>query len=220
MSEPSAAEALPLEKPRSILAEVLERRRVLLVLGILIAELVLFVVGLFTPLSSATQQTLANETSSQLGPVQSASAAELVVFIFSHNLSIAVVEMVPILGAFVFVLSVYSTGLAAQALVASQGLPGQLGVVLLAFPYSLVELSAYAMAVGAGVMLLVAWRKGRLRRELKVFVLEVGLIAGVLLAAAAMETLTNFSPLLGFALWLPTGLTIAGVIVISARYHR
>jgi Stage II sporulation protein M len=219
MSEPTDDRGARSEKPGGAVAELLDRHRILLVLGIFLAELALLVVGLLTPLSSATLQTLANETSSQFGAVQSSTPVELVVFIFSHNLSIAIVEMIPIFGAFLFVLSVYSTGLAAQAVVVSQGLPSQLGIILLAFPYSLVELSAYAMSVGAGVMLAVSWRRRRLRRELRVFLLEAMLIAGVLLAAAAMETLTKFSPLIGFALWLPTGLTLAGVVLLSARYR-
>ena len=206
-------------KSRGVLSELLDTHRLLLVLGILLGELTLFVGGLLTPLSPATQQTLANATRSQFASVQSATPVELVVFIFSHNLSIAALEMVPILGALLFVLSVYSTGLAAQAIAVSQGLPSQLGIVLLAFPYSLVELSAYAMAVAAGVMLILSWRRRKLRRELRVFLLEGVVIAGVLLTAAAMETLTGFAPVIGFALWLPTGLALAGVILLSTR-HR
>jgi uncharacterized membrane protein SpoIIM required for sporulation len=217
MSEQEVPPVFSEERPRSVLAEVLNRRRILLVVGVLVVELALFAVGLLTPLSNSAQQSLANETSSQFSGFRSASPEQLVVFIFSHNLSIALAEMVPLLGAFLFVLSAYSTGLAAQAIVASQGLPGQFGAILLAFPYSLVELSAYAIAVGAGIMLLVSWRRKRLRRELKVFFFEVVVVAAVLVVAATMETATEFSPLLGFALWLPTGLVLAGIIVLSWR---
>lgn len=186
-------------------------------MGVLIVELAIFAVGVQTPLSTSEQQSLMNATNSQFASVQSASPEELVIFIFTHNLSIALAEMVPVLGAFLFVLSVYSTGLAAQVIVASQGLPSQFAVVLFLFPYSIVELSAYAMAVGAGIMLLVSWKKKRLRRELKVFLLEGVSVAAVLMVAAVMETTTKISPVLGLALWLPTGLALAGIIVFSWR---
>ena len=202
---------------KSVGAELLDRRRLLLILVVLLVELALFAVGLLTPLSQSAQQSLANQTNTQFAGVQSASPEQLVEFIFTHNLTIALVEMVPVLGAFLFLLSVYSTGLAAQAIVVSQGLPSQFGVILFAFPYSLVELSAYAIAVGAGTMLLVAWRRKRIRHELKIFLFEGVVVAAVLLVAAAMEAATKVSPLFGFALWLPTGLALAGLIVVSGR---
>jgi len=217
LSEPIPTSAPSEEKPKGVKAELLDRRRILLVVAVLLVELALFASGLLTPLSNSAQQSLANQTNSQFAQVESASPIQLAVFIFTHNLMIALIEMVPVLGAFLFVLSVYSTGLAAQAIVVSQGLPSQFGAILFAFPYSLVELSAYAIAVGAGIMLLVSWRRKKLHREIKVFALQGVVVAAVLLVAAAMETATDISPLLGFALWLPTGLALAGIIVLSER---
>lgn len=217
MSEPAPEPGPPAGQSRSLAAEFFDRRRLFLILGILAAEFVIFAVGVLTPLSSSAQQSLANETNSQFATVQSASPEQLVLFIFSHNLSIALIEMVPVLGAFLFVVSVYSTGLAAQVIVASEGLPKQFAGVLLVFPYSIVELSAYAIAVGAGTMLLVSWRRKRLRRELRVFVLDLVLVAVVLFVAATMEATTKLSLILGFALWLPTGLALAVIIVLSGR---
>jgi uncharacterized membrane protein SpoIIM required for sporulation len=206
----------PEQSPR-ISWELLDRRRLIIILGILLIEFAIFVVGLFTPIPKSDQQTLANETDSQFASIQSASPAQLVLFIFFHNLTIALVEMAPVIGAFLFVYSVYSTGLIAQVIAVSQGLPGQVGAIIFVFPYSLVELSAYAIAVGSGIMLLVALRKKQLHREIRVFVLEAVVVTGVLFVAAVMETATKFSPALGFALWLPTGLGIAGLIVLSSR---
>lgn len=217
MSETQEGLGPQVEQPRSLPAEFFDRRRMLLILGILIIELAIFSVGVLTPLSSSTQRALANETNSEFAFVPSATPTQLIVFIFTHNLSIALAEMVPIFGAFLFVLSVYSTGLASQVIVVSKGLPTQFAAILFLFPYSIVEFSAYAIAVGGGIMLLVSWREGRLRRELRVFALEAALVAAVLFVAAMMETATNFSPLLGLLLWLPTGLVLAGIVLLSRR---
>lgn len=197
---------------------VLSRRRVTLVLAVLAIEVVIFFVGLLIPLSDATRQAMFNQTSSQFGEVQTGSAAQLTGFIFTHNASIAYLEMIPVAGAVLFAVSVFSTGLAAQALVASQGYPVQLGAAIFVFPYSWVELTGYSVALVSGFMLLAAWRKRRLRQELRVFVLEGVSVAAILLVAAAMEAATvKISVTLGFALWLPTLLALGGVIVLAGR---
>jgi uncharacterized membrane protein SpoIIM required for sporulation len=210
----------PPPKPRSLASELLDRQRLLLMLGVLVIELAIFVSGLVTPISSAEQQVIVNQTSSQFTPIQSASLQEQVVFIFSHNLLIALTETVPVLGAFLFVYSVHYTGLVTQAIVASRNLPGLAGLILFVFPYSLVELSAYAIAVGSGVMLIWAAIMKHLVRELKVFAIEVAVIVAVLFTAAAMEAATSSSLIVGIALWIPTGLAIAGLKILSSRTPR
>lgn len=215
MTSADTTEAAP---ERGAAAEILSRRRMFLVLAALLAEIGLFAAGLLTPLPDATRQALANQASSQFGGVQNRSAVQLVGFIFSHNAAIAIPEMIPVLGALLFVVSVFSTGLAAQALVASQGLPASWGALIFAFPYTVVELTAYAVALVSGFMLLVAWRKKRLRRELKFFALEGLGVLAILVVAATMEVITvKVSPASGFALWLPTGLALAGVLVFAGR---
>ena len=110
------------------------------------------------------------------------------------------------------------TGQIFQAVALSQGAPGALyGLLLLFFPFIIVELSAYAVAVSSGVMAIVAWRRRRLRYETKVLVLEAGIVTTMLLVAAAMETTTIVNPTLGIALWIPTGLTIAALARVSLR---
>ncbi|MDE1852119.1 MAG: stage II sporulation protein M [Thaumarchaeota archaeon] len=203
---------------RGVASELLSRSRLTLFFVVLLVEFAIFFAGLLTPISVSTQQTLANQTNTQFAPINSSTPVQLVVFIFSHNLPIALAEMIPVLGALLFVFSVYSTGLVAQALAVSQGLPAQWGALIIAFPYTSVELSAYAVAVGAGGMLVVAWRRKRLRREVEVFVLESLLITAILLVAAAMEMTTiRVSLLFGFALWLPTGLVLATIVMKSWR---
>lgn len=217
MSQAEEGPATHGEQPRGIAAEFFDRGRMLLFVGVLVAELVIFVTGVATPLSNSAQQSLVNETNSQFAGFQSASPVQLVVFVFTHNLFIALAEMIPVAGAFLFVFSVYTTGLAAQVIVVSKGFPAEAAAILFAFPYSIVEFSAYALAVAAGIMLLASWRRRRFRRELRVFVLEAMLVAFVLIIAAGMETVTGISPLIGFALWLPTGAAVAGIILFARR---
>jgi uncharacterized membrane protein SpoIIM required for sporulation len=217
MYEPPAAPSPEPAAEKSPMDDLLNGRRLLLIFAILIVELVIFGFGLLTPLSQATQQALANQTNNQFGFVKTATPPQLVVFIFAHNLPIALAEMIPVLGAGLFGLSIYGTGLAAQAIVVAQGHSAIDGIILLFFPYSLVELSSYAIAVGGGIMLIVALIRERFRRELKVFMLEAVVITMFLLVAAIMETVTGLSPAIGFALWLPTGLALAGIILAAGR---
>lgn len=205
------------ERPSGLAAEFFDRGRMLLFLGVLVVELAIFATGVATPLSNSAQQTLVNETNSQFAGFQSASPVELVVFVFTHNLLIALAEMIPIAGAFLLVFSVYTTGLAAQVIVVSKGFPAEAAAILFAFPYAIVEFSAYALAAAAGIMLLISWREKRFRRELRVFVLEAVIVTIVLIVAAGMETVTGISPLFGFALWLPTGAVVAGIILFARR---
>ncbi len=206
-----------LEPPGNAVNEFLDTRRLLLVLGVLLVEVGVFAAGLSTPLSASVRHSIENQTGTQFASVPTASAPQLFTFIFTHNLPFALVEMIPILGAVVFVSSIYVTGLAAQVGALAYGYPGQFGAVLLLFPYSFVEFSAYAVAVGAGVMLIVSWRRGRLGRELRVLVLEMAAVPLLLFVAAAMETTTKFFPLAGFALWLPTGLAVAALAIYARR---
>jgi len=219
MSEaPVTLETAPApEPPRSALSELFDRRRLAVFLIALLVEFAIFVFGLLTPLSVPAQQTLENQTSAQFAAVPTASAQQLVTLIFTHNILLAYLELIPFLGAFVFVYSIYVTGLVAQVIATSAGYPGQLGVILFVFPYSLVEFSAYAIAVASGVMLVLAWRRKTLDREIRVLPMELAAVAAVLALAAAMETVTRFSPLIGFILWLPTGLGVAGIVVFSRR---
>jgi hypothetical protein len=217
MSENPPVMEEPAPRPRSLVSELLDRQRLLLMLGVFILELVIFVSGLLTPLPSSEQQIIANQTSSQFAPIQSASLPQQIVFIFSHNLLIALFEMVPVLGAFLFIYSVHFTGLVTQAIVAEKNLPGLAGLILFIFPYTLVELSAYAIAVASGVMLIWSAIVKRLVRELKVFAIEAVVIVAVLFTAAAMEAATGSSWIVGIVLWIPTGLVIVGLKILSSR---
>lgn len=183
-------------------------------------EIAIFFAGLLIPVDHGTQGAPINQTSSEFSTIQNAPPLQVVFLIFSHNVVIALVDAVPALGAFVFATSIFSTGVLAQVLLASNGVPGVFGAFLLIFPYTLVELSAYAVALGSGVMLIAAWGKKRLRSEVRVLAEEVVVILALLLLAASMEEATSLSPPLGIALWIPTGVAIALLAVIMRSRIR
>jgi hypothetical protein len=145
---------------------------------------------------------------------------QVVSLIFSHNFEIALVDIVPMLGFLSLATSMFANGLLAQALVASNGVPGYFGAFLLLFPYSIVELSAYAVALGSGVMLITALRDGRLGLEVRVLAKEVAVVVVLLLLAAVMEEATNLSLFVGIALWIPTALAAATLAMIVRRRTR
>jgi hypothetical protein len=215
MTEPGAGlEGAPTPRLRD---DLLSRGRILLMLGIFAVELSLFAAGLVVPVDSGTRQSIANQTSTMFQWINASNPIQVVVFIFSHNLSIALIDAVPALGIPWFAYSMYTTGLVAQALLAARNVPGFFGLFLLFFPYSLVELASYSVAVGSGVMIIVSAVRRRFMRELRAFVIELMVVAAFLLAAASMEEVTNLSPAIGLALWLPTGLGIAGLALLAAR---
>jgi uncharacterized membrane protein SpoIIM required for sporulation len=198
--------------------ELLGRRRFVIILIVLIVELTLFFVATSLPIDAATQQVLQNEAKNLTAASGSSGPTGLLVLIFTHNAAIAFGEMVPVVGGLLWIVSIYATGQIVQAVALSHGASGPLyGLVLLIFPFAIVELAGYAVAVGSGLMLIVAWRRRRLRNETRVLVLEAGVVAAMLLTAAVMETVTSINPVLGIALWIPTGLTTWALALISVR---
>jgi hypothetical protein len=219
MSEEETYQELAPQPRPSVVKELLERQRLLLILTVLLVELTIFFLATSMPMDAATQQMLVNGAKNLSTTSSSSGPTGQFVYTFTHNATIAFLEMVPVIGGLLWVVSIYVTGQVVQALALSQGAPGALyGLLLLFFPYAIVELASYAVAVSSGIMLIVAWRRRRLRSEAKVLVLEAGVVAAMLLAAGAMETVTivyaQSIPALGIALWIPTGLTIAALVLI------
>jgi uncharacterized membrane protein SpoIIM required for sporulation len=215
--EETHQELIPQSRP-STLKELLGRRRFVLILVVLLVELTIFFVATSVPIDAATQQALQNEAKNLTAASNSSSPTGQLVQIFTHNAAIAFGEIVPVVGGLLWVVSIYATGQIIQAVALSHGAPGLLyGLVLLIFPFAIVEMAAYAVAVSSGLMLIIAWRRHRLRDETRVLVLEAGAVAAILLTAAVMETVTSVNPVLGIALWIPTGFTTWALALISAR---
>lgn len=209
----------PIPRPRpSAVEELLGRRRFVIILIVLIVELTVFFVATSVPIDAATQQALQNEAKNFTAATDSSGPTGLLINIFTHNAAIAFGEMIPVVGGLLWVVSIYATGQIIQAVALFHGAPGPLyGLVLLIFPFAIVELAGYAVAFGSGLMLIVAWRQRRLRNETRILVLEAGVVAAMLLTAAVMETVTSINPVLGIALWIPTGLTTWALALIPVR---
>ena len=218
--EAGGEESIP--RPRqSAVMELLGRWRVVLVLEVLLVELTILFLATSVPIDVTTRQALQSEAKSLSRSTSGLSPPDMFLFIFTHNVVVAFGEMVPVLGGFLWVISIYATGQVIQLVALSQGAPGLLyGFLILFFPFAIVELSAYAVAVTSGAMLIVAWRRRRLRAEAKVLVLEAGIVAALLLSAAAMETVTIVDPTLGLFLWMPTGTILTVLAWITRRPGR
>jgi hypothetical protein len=192
------------------------RERFLLLVGLFVLELVVFFAATATPLSQATGESL-RQSAGAICP-HDAPPLQTTACIFSHNLFVALTEMIPGVGALVFLYSIFITGQAIQAIALPYGVPATFyGALLLVFPFTIVELSAYVLAVESGSMIIVASLRKRLRKEAEVFVIEIFGVAVMLLLAAAMETTTELSPGFSLALWLPLGLLIAWLAIALTR---
>ncbi|MDV3277771.1 MAG: stage II sporulation protein M [Nitrososphaerales archaeon] len=202
------------EQGRGILDELVKRNRIV-IFGLAFAiELAIYFGATVIPIDPAQQQELANLPNSILGSAPSQGSVSIFAALFSHNLEVALLEMIPAAGAAVFFISTFLTGQVIQAGAISSNLPGPLlGVFLFLVPDTLVEQFAYAVAVASGTMLIVAWRRRQLVRELRVFALEAGVVAFTLVLAAALETVVIVDSLVGFALWLPTALGIFALVM-------
>jgi uncharacterized membrane protein SpoIIM required for sporulation len=213
----SQPEAQQEQRPRSLAWQLVEKGR-LAIFGItLLVELIIFFVAMVIPIGPAQQQELVRQANDLLGSTGQQTSITIFSAIFSNNIRVALIDMVPAAGAALFVASIYTTGQVIQALAISNGLPGPLfGVLLFLFPFALVELSAYAIAVASGTMLLVAWRRKTLRKELWVFVFEMVAVFVCVLVAAVMETVGIVTPLVGLSLWLPMAAAIFA-LAMAAR---
>ena len=218
MSEEEAnQEPIPAPRPSAV-KELLGRRRLALALAVLFVELAIFFLAASVPINAVTQQALQSEAKNLSSASSSLGPTNLFVYIFSHNAAIAFGEMVPVVGGLLWVVSIYTTGQIVQAVALSQGASGALyGFSLLLLPFTIVELTAYTVAVSSGVMVIDAWRQRRLRNEARVLVLEAGVVVAMLLVAAAMETVTILNPGLGVALWIPTGITVVILALVFVR---
>ena len=205
-------------KPEAGPERILERGRLLLLLGVFVLELLLFFGAMVIPIDPATQQRLQQAANSLENSTADQAPVSVLGLIFTNNVRVALAEMIPGAGILVFFISILNTGQVIQVLALSKGVPGVFyGVALFVFPFSFVELSGYAVALCSGSMLIVAWRRSRLRREARVFLLELVGVVLILLVAATMETITLLSPEIGLALWLPTGLIVAWLTITVRR---
>ncbi len=192
--------------------------RVLLFLAILIIAIVLFLAAMSVPLDPAQQRTFLSAGQNITESVSATNPLDTISFIYLNNVRIGLIEAVPFVGPLFFGYSIYTSGQILEAFAVSINVPPLLlGAVTFIFPHALIEFAGYAVAVTAGVMLIVSGIRRRMRKEIRVFAKELLAAGALLLAAAVIETLEIVSPLFGFALWLPIALLL---IVVSLWLNR
>jgi len=211
-AQESPPATVPEVPPESAFDMLFERGRVTFIAIVLLVEVALFMLAIVVPVDANLRQQLVAQGQSAL-PSTNTSAGALVGLIVANNLRVALLEMVPAFGFILLPISILASGIIVQGFAISNAVsPAVVAFSYLLLPFTFVELLAYAIALVSGTMVLVAWRRRRLHREAKVFALEIAAIVVVLTVAAAMETISIFSPLLGILLWLP--LAVAAVPVI------
>jgi uncharacterized membrane protein SpoIIM required for sporulation len=197
-------------------------RRVLIFVAVLVIELTIFFGAMSYPLDPAQQQSLNQEGQQLVQSVNSGGPLDTFFGIFLNNVRIGLIEAIPFVGPVFLGYSIFYTGEVLQAFAVSSNPPISpliLGAVTFVFPHALIEFAGYAVAVTAGVMLIWAGIKKRLRTEIKTYAQEVLIAGAILLVAAATETaeIVNSQTLLPLALWVPIAI---GIVVIWVWLHK
>lgn len=156
------------------------------------------------------------------GQVMSLSFTNVALAIFLHNMVPATLDMVPFFGMLIFVLSTIVTGLTLSAEAVTLGQNGSLlAIKLMTLPYSWIELSAYALSLSEGLILIKAGIKGRFWKELMSTGVRMWLLAMTLLFVAAL--FESATILLGFPLyyltWIPFAM-IVSILAVALRRKR
>lgn len=197
----------------SIIGELLGRKRVSVFFVVFALEIAILTIATTIPIGQLKQSQLLEEGRRMAEVVMQSSFFDGTLFIFYHNLTVALLEIIPVVGVIIFLYSIYITGQVIQAISLSHNVPGTVaGYLLLFFPYSVIELSAYSIAVTSGIMLLISLRRGKFSNELKVLPFEVLGVIFTLMLAALFEEVTIRSPIVGLSLWIPSILVFLYVI--------
>jgi uncharacterized membrane protein SpoIIM required for sporulation len=213
--------------------KIIVGRRWLLIAILFLVEIAMIVFianSAFLPSELGIYERQYNSTSAVLNQ----SAAGQVMGIFSNNFRVAIVELVPLLGLAIFGLSLYETARIVEviAIVKNVGVGLALGNLFF-LPSTWLELPAYAIAAAESFYLVYALFLGfksgwsKFAREIRFLVVNIILIAGVLIVAAAFEvTEIQFEQgpvqTQAYALltWIPFVVVFAGVIAFWRRARR
>lgn len=199
--------------------KIIVGRRWKLILGLFILELAVIVAVSNSPFFP-TEQTTYEHQYNDTATVLNQSAPGQVASIFSNNFRVAIYEMIPALGLFIFGLSLYETARIVEVIGLVRHLPVGAALGTLFFlPSTWLELPAYAIAATEGIYIIYSLTRGmaRFTRELRFVIVNVILIAGVLIVAATFEVTEiqlegSANPALAFATWLPF-VVVAAVVL-------
>ncbi|MCX8203403.1 MAG: hypothetical protein N3H32_03700 [Nitrososphaeria archaeon] len=145
---------------------------------------VVFAAAAHVPLGREEARRMSEELSSIAASIDSPLK------IFANNAAIALLMVVPLLGAAAGLYVIYNTGLYLSALAITSGTPpALLAVVPVLAVYGVLEFFGYGICFSEGIRLLLAIAKRRLRPEIRPtsFMVALGLL--VLFVAALLEFL-------------------------------
>ena len=151
------------------------------VMIVFFAELVYLFVGMTIPVSQSTINQISSQNSSLASTVASLAFLPRAFYIFFNNFRLGAIEIVPVLGWFIFGYSIYNTALAIEVLGIVQHIPGVLiSFTLLTQPHTWLELPSYAIATTQSFYLVsTVARRNRFRFE--------AARTGVIIVAVAIE---------------------------------
>lgn len=159
----------------------LERRLKLSIIATMALLIALYAGSLF-PLNQEDSQRVAQEAKELIG--QDISAIR----IFTNNIAITLLMLLPIAGALIGVYIAFSTGLAFSALSMEAGLSPILAITMtLVLVFGLVEFLAYGLASSESIILAHAIVRKRLGSEIRKIIPILILIIVGLLGAAFLE---------------------------------
>jgi len=146
------------------------------------AFLIAYSGGAALPMSKQYAETLMQEFSKQIVGIDQ-------VGIFLNNIQITIVMFIPAIGAAFGAFSGFSTGSIFSALATSSPLlEGVPPLVILMTPFGVMEVFVYGLAMSRSAMLIYYFIKRRSWREYIIpTIIELGIAAGVLFIAAAIE---------------------------------
>ncbi len=173
------------------------RKRIYSIAFIFIVSVLVVVVGSLVPLPEEEAFTISNELNQTLN--QNRASNTLTQYIFLNNFGICLLMFIPIAGAALGMLILFSTGVALGAIAVTQGFPIYLALFSLAVtPVFWLEFAAYSIAMAQSIWLFRrliqafsskepgGWRK-ILGRELKWTGIFIGIAAGLLIVGAIVE---------------------------------
>ena len=200
-----------------------------LFLLLFISEILIYIIISTIPYSNPA---LVTQLRAQENATYSNGIFGILFSIFPHNLLIATIEFIPVIGQFFYVFSMVETPLALSALASSTGVPGVIEfIILLIVPDTLIELPSYAVAAATSIYLIYILVKsgGVLRSKIRkviymyLFVVLELFIAGTFESVAIDMALTLPKPeslTYTLLLWIPAIPVIYLLIRLFRRINQ
>ncbi len=204
------------------LSELFDRRWMRLVAIVFAIEVIALIIASVIPLPQQDQSSLLTVLNNSRSEIMNQTLPAAAVYIFTHNLGIATLEVVPGFGFIVFSGSTLVTGLTLGAEAASYGVSAILITLLLfTLPSTWFELSAYAIAVVANVYIVRAIFRGTFRAELGRYFGSWIMLGSILLLAAILESAEirseQANPFYAYLVWIPAGVIILLSVLLIKR---